>query len=257
MKTILLTSMIVVSAFALAAEVTALSIYDIQYTTDVSGGSPYSDQVVDCTGGIVINKWIGGSTKLTLYDPANPTGWGGIIAKAFGNEFDSIQTGDWVSFTDILVEERSGNTQLSFATNSGIHIESTSNMPPGAIDITAPYFSEQYESMNVKVSDVEITILDIGKYDDNYNLHNMNGDYWAADYMNMDAGGPYHPYVTVGADFESISGIIEHKTSSGWDYYQMLTTGTSDFVVPEPTMIVLLAAGAAMLRRRSRRDIDK
>ena len=85
----------------------------------------------------------------------------------------------------------------------------------------------------------------------------MNGDYWAADYMNMDAGGPYHPYVTVGADFESISGIIEHKTSSGWDYYQMLTTGTSDFVVPEPTMIVLLAAGAAMLRRRSRRDIDK
>lgn len=231
-------------------QATPLDIYDIQYTTDASGDSPYKDQTVDCTGGIVINKWVGGSTKLTLYDPANSTGWGGIIAKAFGSEFDSIQTGDWVSFTDILVEERSGNTQFSYETSSALNIESTGNILPVGIDITASSFSEQYESMYVKVNNVEITEKDIGKYGDNYNLQNTNGDYWAADYMNIDAGGPYHPYVAVGATFESISGIIEHKVSDGWDYYQMLTTGTSDFVVPEPTTIVLLASGLVLLRKK-------
>ena len=228
----------------------SVSIYDIQYTTDVSGDSPYADQTVDCAGGIVINKWIGGSTKLTLYDPANPTGWGGIIAKAFDGEFDSIQTGDWVSFTGILVEERSGNTQLSYEIGSGINVDSTGNILPVAVDITAPVFSEQYESMMVEVSDAEVTTMDLGKYGDNYNLHNVTGDYWAGDYMNIDAGGPYHPYVSAGAAFQSVSGIIEHKISDEWDYYQMLTTGTSDFTVPEPATIVLLVTGAMVLRKR-------
>jgi hypothetical protein len=250
MKKMVLIVTIVVSMWALVVEASPISIYDIQYTTAASGNSPYANQLVDCTGGIVINKWVGGSTKLTLCDPANPTAWGGIIAKALSGEFNSVQVGDWVSFTGILVEEKSGNTQLSPATGSVINIVSSGNALPAAIDITASSFSEQYESMMVKVSDVEITAMGIGKYGDNYNLHNTLGDYWAGDYMNVDAGGTYHPYVVVGAEFDSVSGIIEHKISSGgWNYYQMLTTCTSDFVVPEPAMMALLAAGAAMLRK--------
>ena len=250
MKKILLISTIIVSMFALAAKAMPISIYDIQYTTDVSGDSPYADQTVDCDGGIVLNKWVGGSTKLTLYDPANTTGWGGIITKTFGGEFDSIQSGDWVSFTNILIEERSGNTQLSFETGSTINVDSTGNTLPEAIEITLSSFAEQYESMKVKVSDVEITDMDLGKYGDNYNLNNINGNYWAGDYMNTDAGGPYHSLVGLGAEFDSISGIIEHKISDSWDYYQMLTTETADFVVPEPATIALLAAGAAIFRKR-------
>lgn len=232
------------------AQATLLEIYDIQYTTDILGDSPYKDQVVDCTGGIVINKWLGGMTKLTLYDPTNPDGWGGIIAKTSTAEFDGIQIGDWVSFTDVLVEERSGNTQLTYEINSGINVESMGNALPEAIEITLSSFAEQYESMKVKVSDVEITEMDIGKYGDNYNLHNTNGDYWGSDYMNVNAGGPYHSLVGLGAEFDSISGIIEHKISDSWDYYQMLTTETADFVVPEPATIALLAAGAAIFRKR-------
>ena len=249
MKRFLLTSIMVTGMFASAVNA-AVSIYDVQYTADVSGDSPYADQTVDCTGGIVINKWVGGSTKLTLYDPANPTGWGGIIAKAFAGEFDSIQEGDWVSFTDVLVEERSGNTQFSFDIGSALSVESMGNVIPDAIDIPASVFSEEYESMRVKVGNVEVIAMGLGKYGDNYELHNLNGDYWAADYMNTDAGGPYHSYVSMGAVFESVSGIIEHKVSDGWDYYQVLTTGTSDFVVPEPGTIVLLVTGAMVLRRR-------
>ncbi|MBN1456433.1 MAG: PEP-CTERM sorting domain-containing protein [Sedimentisphaerales bacterium] len=254
-KKIMLAVVMIVFITVLTAEAVTIpvSIYDVQYTTDASGNSPYAGQTVDCAGGIVINKWLGGWTKLTLYDPANPDGWGGIIAKAPAADFADIQVGDWVSFSDFLVEESSGNTQLSYEDGAGLSIESTGNAIPDALDITASSFSEQYESMMVKVSDVEITAMNLGKYEDNYNLHNTNGDYWAGDYMNVDAAGLYHPYVAVGAVFESVSGIIEHKASSGWDYYQMLTTCTGDFVVPEPTTMAFLAAGAiAVFRRRNR-----
>jgi len=91
-----------------------LSVYDVQYTASASGDSDYKDQIIDCAGGIVIDKWVGGSTKLTIYDPANPNGWGGIISKAYNGEFAGVNVGDWVSFANVLVEERSGNTQLSF-----------------------------------------------------------------------------------------------------------------------------------------------
>jgi hypothetical protein len=252
-KEILLIAAVCCAAIA-GAEATPLTIYEIQYTTDPSGDSPYKDQTADCSGGIVINKWAGGRTKLTLYDPSNPDGWGGIIVKTPGTEFDGIQVGDWVSFTGVLIEERSGNTQLSYELTSGISVVSTGNILPDAIDITASAFGEQYESMRVKVSDVEITAMDLGVYGDNYNLQNGNGDYWASDYMNVEAGGPYHSYVSVGATFESVSGIIEHKISGEWDYYQLLTTGTSDFIVPEQGAIVLMAGGALLLRKYDRRQ---
>jgi len=254
-KKVLLVMIAFMTVLTAEAVTVPVSIYDVQYTSDASGDSPYANQTVNCVGGIVINKWLGGWTKLTLYDPANPNGWGGIIAKGPADDLSSIQVGDWVSFTDILVEERSGNTQLSFDTGTGLSVESTGNAIPDALNITASSFSEQHESMMVKVSDVEITAMDLGRYGDNYNLHNAAGDYWGGDYMNVDAAGYYHPYVTLGAVFESVSGIIEHKISGGWDYYQMLTTTTGDFVVPEPTTMVFLAAGAMamLIRRRDRK----
>ena len=59
----------------------ALSIYEIQYTTADDGTSPQHGKIVDCLGGIVVHKSSGSRTKLTLYDPANPDCWGGIMAK--------------------------------------------------------------------------------------------------------------------------------------------------------------------------------
>ena len=242
----------VVCLAVVTARALPLSIYDVQYTTDPSGNSPYMDQVVSCTGGIVINKWVGNRVKLTIVGPTNPNSWGGIIAKTAGSEFDNIQVGDRVSFTDVLVEDLSGNTQLSIDANSAVNLVSSGNALPESIKITASSLSEQYESMKVVLADVEITAMGLGKYSDNYNLQNAIGDYWAGDYMNVDAGGLYHPYIAVGAVFESISGIVEHKMGDGWDYYQMLTTGTYDFVVPEPAAIILLITGAIILRKRQR-----
>ena len=68
--------------------------------------------------------------------------------------------------------------------------------------------------------------------------------------MNTDViFGDYHDLADIGNAFDSISGIIEHMEKDGWEYYQLLTTETADFVVPEPTSIILLFAGAAFLRR--------
>ena len=256
----LLTLMMIMSVCVLTANATTLSIYDIQYTENSSGDSPHDGSVVDCAGGIVINKWYSNSgIKLTIYDSENSTGWSGITATTPNEtKFDAINVGDSVFFEKFIVKEYRGSTLLDyFNEDSTITVGTTGNAIPEAIEITESAFLEQYESMKVKVCDVEITEIGLGRKVDNYNLQNENGNYWAADYMN-DVNGDYHSLVLDGYErnsvFESISGILEHqvKTESDgteWDYYQMLTTETADFVVPEPITIILLAAGAAMLRR--------
>lgn len=249
-----------------------LSIYDIQYTTDFAGDSPYAGASVDCSGGIVIHKFPGYKPKLTLYDPANSDSWGGIVVKDFTNTgaFDSVNVGDWVSFTNTTVDEYRGNTQLKFESGSAFDIVSNGNLLPVPIvvspaAIAAPIYhsdlegwfvadhsAEMYEAMYLKVEDVTVTAMNLGKADDNYALLNQSGDScWASDYMNIDAGGPYHPLIEIGRELKSLSGILEQYTnlSAGWDYYQMLTTSNAD-IVPEPATIALLAVGAAILRKR-------
>jgi hypothetical protein len=90
--------------------------------------------------------------------------------------------------------------------------------------------------MLLAVHDVTITAIDLGKAEDNYNLNSDSGDAWAADYMvpPEELVGSYLPPIGVGADFPLVVGILEQymKLSSGWDYYQLLTRGLGDLVVP-------------------------
>ena len=223
------------------------SIYDIQFTADPDGISTYLGDTIDCLGGIVIHKYPGYKPKMTLYDPAAADGWGGLVIKDFTytDAFADVNVGDWVSFTATEVEEAYGNTQLKFLAGSGFTVESTGNALPVPIEVTV--FAEQYEAMPVKVTDVTITAMDLGSHDDNYNLNNAVGDFWAADYMNVDAEGLYHSYVGIGNTFQSVAGIIEATSTSD---FQLLTRNTADFVVPEPASVTLLLTVAGYLRRR-------
>ncbi|OPZ98262.1 MAG: hypothetical protein BWY71_01320 [Planctomycetes bacterium ADurb.Bin412] len=245
-----------------ALYVEALSIYDIQYTEDPTGDSPLVGQTVDCAGGVVLHKFLGGKTKLAIYDPANPSGWGGIFAVTTGTEFAEVEVGDVVSFTSMLVEEYRGNTQLVYGPGSAFSKLSTSALPSPLVvspsDIAYPvdagHSSELYEAMLVQVQDVTVAALDQGKNADNYALQNVNGTCWATDYyIGAELGGAtYHPYVQAGAQLDSVTGIIEQYTRNEWDYYQLCTRTINDVVVPEPVSILLLGVGGSLICRRRR-----
>ena len=253
-----------------------LSIYDIQRTDDPAGNSPQVGNTVDCLGGIVIHKYAGYKPKLTLYDPSHPNGWGGLAVKDFtGNDvFAGVNVGDWLSFTNTLVEESRGNTQLAYDNSSTFSIDpDRSDSIPAAIsvtcaDIAAPvegpvgewhvidHSAEKYEAMYLQVEDVTVVAMGLGKADDIYALQNGTDQCWASDYMNIDkeSGEDYHPSIGMGNQFQSVSGILEQytNTNKGWDYYQLLTTCSSD-IVPEPaSIILLLSGGIAFLRKRTK-----
>jgi hypothetical protein len=236
------------------------SIYDLQYQSEPEDlNSPHVGEDVNCIGGIVIHKYPGGKPKVTLYDPNYPDGWGGIAIKDWTDDkdfYNTVNIGDWVSFTHTTVEEFKGNTQLKFEDKSGFVVESTGNDLPEPIliepnDITEPVYqtspeegwfvenhnAEKYEGMLVQVKNVVVTRMWIGKDSDNYALRDYDKpndpNCWAADYMNEEVEeDDYHRFVDLGSRFCSVTGIIEqydgYKNSYEWDYYQLLTTYTGD-----------------------------
>jgi hypothetical protein len=169
-----------------------LSIYEVQYTENDDGSSYYDGAVIDCVGGVCVGKFPGSRPRLILQDPAYADGWGGIQVKDWtaGDLYDQVAIGDWVSLTNMLVEEFRGTTFLQWQTayNPGFTVVSEGNpLPPylrvAASDIPAPVYdpnddgwyveshdAELYESMRLLVRDVTVTALDLGKAGDNYNL---------------------------------------------------------------------------------------
>lgn len=243
-----------------------LSIYHIQYSTDINGKSPEEGNDVNCIGGIVIDKFGGFKAKLTLYDPNitglnDINGWRGIFVKTewgFDNTvFNNINIGNWISLDHVLVvdgESSQGNTLLEYGPSSSFTVESTDNELPEPIvidvnEITSPVYdnnepagwyvsdirSEKYEAMPVRIDNVKVDANAFGPKGDMYllqSIDNNNTEYscWASDYMNDDTTDDYHPFVTIGASFCSVEGIIEQytKESGGYmyDFYQLLTLDT-------------------------------
>ena len=247
-----------------------LTICAIQSNTSDGDASFYDfgtfGELVDCTtGGLVVAKvHLSGATRLILYDPDCPDGWGGIQVKdrlgagAFGN----VKAGHWVSLTNMEVDEVAGTTCLQWYSfnNPGLTITSNgvpSSPPPIQVsvsDIPAPistnggwfvtnHDAEPWESMRLVVRDVTVGSngLGLGKDEDNYVLEDSQGERcWAADYMN-EARQPnpdyydeeFHPFVAEGQHFCAVTGVLEQytKLSADWDYYQLLTLNTIDLAI--------------------------
>lgn len=262
MKGTALMIMIVVTVLRLvdSVQAAALSIHEIQYTTDANGTSGQHGNLVDCLGGIVVHKSFGSRTKLTLYDPNWPDAWGGIMAKdLYGvGAFADINVGDWVSFTNVEVEDFKGTTFLQYKSENdpNFTIVSTDNPLPKPLAVTADeiaapvegfdawlvadHNAEKYEGMLIKVIDVHIKDTGYGKAYDNYILQSNvdpNLACWVSDYMNDDRDGIYHPYIHMGQDFCGVSGVLEQYTAEKdgiyYDYYQLLTTSTEDFTISQ------------------------
>jgi hypothetical protein len=256
--TVVMRMVLALGCVTAAATADPLTIYQVQYTTSEDGGSGYDGgDPIDCAGGIVVAKFEGFRPRLILQDPNDPDEWGAIQVKDWTGElelFDNVQNGDWVEFTNMLVEDFRGTTMLQWQTpeNPTFNIVSQENpLPPYRIvevgEMPAPiegppwewfvenHDAEPLESMRLIIRDVTVTEKDLGKEVDNYNLQNGAGeDCWAADYMNEHVGPwGYHDFVTVGQHFCAVSGVFEQytKLSDGWDYYQLITQTTTDLAI--------------------------
>jgi len=222
----------------LAGPARALTIYDVQHCDAADGWkSPYVDQVVDVTGGVV--TYVGrppgkATTRVVIQDPSF-TEWAGIEVKIYllfdatnyGSDFSVVQTGVVVAPT-IVPAWMLGNGEQS----------------------AAPEQAERYEGMLLAVQDVTIGSLGLGSHNDNYELVTAAGTCWATDYFNLDRDPfeLYHALTQPGSSFDAVVGILEQytKTSDQYDYYQLMTRNSADFV-PEPATSALFWAATAML----------
>ncbi len=241
----------------------AYSIREIQYTTHPDGQSTLEGQVVDCRGGIVTHKYGGFKPKLTIQDPNHPSGWGAIQVKDWLNGaplFHAVSIGDWIALANVFVEEFRGNTTLQClaANNPVVTIVSRGNPLPEPREIAleeiaapvqdalgewyvATHDAEKYEHMRLTVRKVTVVAMNLGKAADNYVLqgfadqNHSASTCWAGDYMNADTVGKYHPYTSLDQRFCDVEGILEQYTNTreGWDYYQLVTTTTLDFLMSQ------------------------
>ena len=237
-----------------------LSIYEIQHTTDVNGMSPQHGNIVDCIGGIVTHIPPTGRPRLVLQDPNCSNGWGAIQAKDLFSTgaFADVNVGDRVSFTNVLVEDSKGTTFLQYtkANDAGFTISSRDNPLPRPLtvavdEIAAPiqgtdawlvadHTAEKYEGMLIRVTNVKVADKEYGKAYDNYVLQSSDDPNlccWVSDYMNDETVEKYHPYVEIGRHFCGVVGILEQYTAEKdgiyYDYYQLLTTDTTAFVIDQ------------------------
>ncbi len=250
----------VITGASAVARADPLTIYDVQHTTAPTGESPYAGQIVDLVGGIVTHVSYQAYARVFLQDADHPS-WGAIQVKDFTIGWDlafNVQVGDWVSLSDVYVEEFVGNTFLQYghgvlSPNSTYQIVSSGNPLPDPIavrahEIAAPleqpngdwivadHAAEPYEHMLLQVRGATVTDWDLGKALDNYTLTDLTGDCWAADYMNSDVFlEKYHDFVRLGQRLHSVTGVLEQYTSTAggrfFDYYQLLTRSTGDLIV--------------------------
>jgi len=127
-----------------------VSIYNIQYTTDVSGDSPFKNQSVN-TMGVVTAK---NSDGFYLQDGSGA--WNGIYVYSIPYA-SSMNIGDVVSLTG-TVAEYYNNTQIQNLTECTVVYSGTNPPNPSIISATLAK-TEQYEGVLVQVLNANCTEL--------------------------------------------------------------------------------------------------
>lgn len=226
----------------------ALTIDEVQTAPGPDYTSPYVDQWVDVTGGIVTKIFVGGRTKIVIQDPTLGDAWAGI--QIVFDEHDlaaGIARGDQIDLFNVEVYESRGNTQLGVDSTSTVSIISSGHTVAPIIlsvsDIPEPInaeLSEKYEFMLLTIENVTVGDMDLGSHGDNYALFNDDGVCWSSDYANYDLPPDSDYYVEAGDIFESVTGYLEQYQNSqdGWDYYQLIPRDADDYVSGvSPTLV--------------------
>jgi FlgD Ig-like domain/Carboxypeptidase regulatory-like domain len=175
------------------------SIYDIQFTEDISGDSPYAGQTVTVEG-IVSGSSFGGAKYFITSSEGGA--WNGIY---IFDEVNEPETGDMVQFT-AEVSEYFGFTEL--LNLSAYQVISSGNPLPAAVEISTMTLAseEAYESVLVKISDLSVTVLP-----------NEYGEWFVDDSSGAcqvdDGFGVSFPDLLVGDDIISITGLVDYSFS--------------------------------------------
>jgi predicted extracellular nuclease len=185
-----------------------VTIYDIQYTTDASGDSPYMGEVVTTTG---IVTALGMSNFPDNFYMSMPAGgaWNGIYVHNSGDS--TLAVGDEVTVTAEVVEYYSF-TELKAPENGTITVtvNSSNNTVPAPVVVTTNAVNdEQYEGVLVKVENVTVTSAQ-----DTYgqwNVSDGSGDVQIDDgFFHLDEVTP-EIVITEGQVFTSITGCVDYS----------------------------------------------
>ncbi len=124
-----------------------VSVYDIQYTTNASGDSPYKDQTV-YTYGIVTAK---GTAGFFIQD--GPGAWNGLYV--YNNTF-AVNPGDSILLLGTVTEyyNMTEMTQVTLC-----QVLTSTQVPAPTIITTSQVNSEEFESVFVKVINAKCTAL--------------------------------------------------------------------------------------------------
>ena len=225
MKAIILTILVLSFSFGLMAQ---LSCYDIQYTTNPNGDSPYNGQSVTVQG-IVTAKNPG--SAIYIGDPGGGP-WSGLYVFN-GNASHHVEPGDMVLLTG-TVSEYYNLTELTniSATEVLSHNNPIPITPLSTADL--PFnsaVSEPYEGVLVRFNDVQIK-----------STMDMFGQYKIADSSNVQSlvddvlYVPQDSQIVVGEWWYQIQGVVDYHNAAG---YKILPRNTQDLVRGDEAVITV------------------
>ncbi|MCK5330426.1 MAG: hypothetical protein KAK01_03385, partial [Candidatus Marinimicrobia bacterium] len=192
-------------------------IYNIQYTTDSGGDSPFDGQEVTI-GGVVTAEFWGSYSNRYLHVQDDDTAWSGVVVFEYGgwDSFDfttplgdtvhSVAEVDSVVLTG-TVDEYYGLTEIVDVTEFVVYGQATN--PPAPITVTVAEImtggtmAEAYEGVLVKVEDVTVDNPDLG-----------NGEWSVTDGTNstmLDDIWEYYFDPTTGRALDEIVGVITYS----------------------------------------------
>ena len=188
-----------------------VSIYDIQYTTESNGNSPYDGQVVTTTG--IVTGFGFPDDKYFISAPEGGA-WNGIYVYDYTN---NPNLGDEIEITG-KVDEYYNLTELTYI--SAFAILSSGNLLPEPVEISTQELAseEKYEGVLVQINSVTIT-----------QTPNSNNEWYVTDgtgECQIDDGFYHYGNVSVGDSFNSIIGIVDYNFGN----YGLNPRDSQDFV---------------------------
>jgi len=199
----------------LPALMSAVTVYEIQYTDDPSGDSPLNGQIVNVSGIVTANGYYS-STNSNRFFISDPEGgaWSGVFC--FNWDY-IVEVGDEVEFT-AEVDEYNDFTELINLNN--LTILSSGNSIPDPVEISTYELAseEAYEGCFVKVSMVEVT-----RTPDGYGqwfIDDGSGE------CQIDDGIYTYGTVHIGDEFFYVVGVVDY----GYFEYSINPRSAADFI---------------------------